>query len=318
MTSVRMNPYELDVVHIADSNFRNKLSFVVPDISSSGLHLDDDMFKEEFAKQLDSIEILKKFSELLGLKSVADVSYILQDSSRLMELAEYACIFERVTADMDDPVIVLRDGLLRSKFLKDFLIKKLIRVLHEKKGHVKLVGVAKTSAILSLLSVAIFCEKIIPPEAVGYIKIPLYLELQAYTWSGSGKVDPLNAKHLDYAFGELYIVKLCKNSNLLVTLEVPYDWDADNPVYTQEEVEEIISYLAKDSKLSYPDIGYPQTIMRAHEAAARLGFPASIMRDEIRDKILSAVDKDTKGFLRDGWLLMDTVDKGVLGGGKYE
>ena len=61
-------------------------------------------------------------------------------------------------------------------------------------------------------------------------------------------------------------------------------------------------------------IGYPQTIMRAHEAAVRLGFPASLLRDELRDKILENLDKDAKEFVRDAWLLIDFVDKGVLGG----
>jgi len=76
----------------------------------------------------------------------------------------------------------------------------------------------------------------------------------------------------------------------------------------------LMSYLAKDSKTSYPVVGYPQTIMRAHETAVRLGFPASLLRDELRDKILDSLDKDAREFVRDSWLLTEHVDKGVLGG----
>jgi hypothetical protein len=160
-------------------------------------------------------------------------------------------------------------------------------------------------------------EKIIPEDSIGYIKIPLDLELKAYTWTGSGKIDNKNVRHLDYAFGDLYVAKLAKNSNLLVTMEFPKDWEKNEDIYSEEDIKEIISYLAKDSKHSYPAIGYPQTIMRAHEAAVRLGFSASIIKDEIRDKIMEGLDDKAKSFVRDAWLIIDYVDKGVLGGGKY-
>ena len=39
---------------------------------------------------------------------------------------------------------------------------------------------------------------------------------------------------------------------------------------------------------------------------------------EIKDKFIKNLDKDVGEFIRDGLLLMDFVDKGVLGGGKYE
>jgi len=58
-------------------------------------------------------------------------------------------------------------------------------------------------------------------------------------------------------------------------------------VLSKDEINEIISYLARDSKSSYPVIGYPQTIMRAHEVAVQFGFPASVVRDEIKDKLKS-------------------------------
>ena len=75
-----------------------------------------------------------------------------------------------------------------------------------------------------------------------------------------------------------------------------------------------MSYLAKDSKYSYPVLGYPQTIMRAHEAAVRIGLPASIIKEKIIERIRELSDPEVKTFLRDGWLFRDFIDKGVLGG----
>ncbi len=317
---INLSPFEINVVDVADSNGNKKLSFVIPEIRGYGDTPEKENGMDEIIKVIDENSIIKGFTKLLNVLSIKDVSYILNNSNILMEIAEWACIFERITEKSDEPIIILKDGLLRSKVLKSKSvnhIKSLKEVLKQKKKYVKLVGVSKTSAILSLISTAIFLEKKIPADAIGYIKIPLDLELKAYRWSGHGLLKGEKASPLDYAFGELYIAKLSKNSNLLITIELPRDFEKDENIYSEEEINEVISYLAKDSRYSYPIIGYPQTIMRAHEVAVRLGFPASIIRDEIKDKILEVLDEDAGAFIRDGWLLTDSVDKGVLGGGNY-
>ncbi|MDG7001837.1 MAG: DNA double-strand break repair nuclease NurA, partial [Nitrososphaerota archaeon] len=264
---------------------------------------------------------VKRLVQLLKQKSIRDVSYLLKDSNNLMEIAEWACIFDRLTAENQEPIIILKDGLLRTKVIKadkdNNHIQALREIVRAHKEDVKLVGVSKTSAIVSMLSTALFLEQKIPNDAVGYVKIPLEVELLAYQWTGRGSIDHSGSKPLYYAFGELLIAKLAKNSNLLVTIEIPKNLEDGKPIYSEEEINDILSYLAKDSKTSYPVIGYPQTIMRAHETAVRLGFPASLLRDELKERILEGLDEESKDFVRDGWLLTDFVDKGVLGGGNF-
>jgi hypothetical protein len=317
---INFNPFEINVIDVADSNGNKKLSFVVPEISSYGDNTEEAV-KDMILRKIDTIPVIQKFARMLNATSISQLSYILTDSNRLMDIAEWACIFERVTVDSDEPIIILKDGLLRTKTLKSNestnYIKALKDILKAKKRYVKLVGVSKTSAVLSLLSTALFLEKKFPQDSIGYVKIPLVLELKAYEWWGRGKAEGATQHPLAYAFGELYIAKLAKNSNLLVTIEIPRDLENNQAIYSEEEIQEILSYLAKDSKFSYPVLGYPQTIMRAHETAVRLGFPASLIRDEIRDKIMESLDNDSKDFIRDGWLLIDFVDKGNLGGGGY-
>jgi len=267
--------------------------------------------------------MLEQFTKMLNCSSISEISYILNNSNAFMEMAEWACIFDRIKADNDEPIIIIKDGLLRSKILKAVgktnYIGLLREILKEKKKDAKLVGVSKTSAIISLLSTALHLEKIIPSDAIGYVKIPLELELKAYKWQGKGEINREELKPLIYAFGEIYIVKLAKDSNLLVTIEVPKNLETGEIIYSESEIDEIISYLAKDSRFSYPVIGYPQTIMRAHEFAVQIGFPASIIKDEIKDKIINDLNnRDIEEFLRDGWLITDSINKGVLGGGKYE
>ena len=312
---IRFHPFEVNIVDVADSNGKRKVRFVVPEI---GGYTDDETVLQNVMDELDKIPEIKRLVRLLNQDSIREISHLLKDSNNLMELAEFACIFDRLCADIDEPIIILKDGLLRTKVIRADKEKNFIKALRDiakqKKKYVKLVGVSKTSAVISLLSTALFLEKKIPTNAVGYVRVPLELELRAYKWTGRGTIDREDLRPLYYAFGELYIAKLARNSNLLVTIEIPKDLETGKSIYSEEEVTELMSYLAKDSKTSYPVVGYPQTIMRAHETAVRLGFPASLLRDELRDKILDSLDKDAREFVRDSWLLTEHVDKGVLGG----
>ena len=320
---INLNPFEINVINVADSNGKKKLSFVVPEIKGYGDNPDDrEEAKSSIIKEIDKHIIIQRFVKMLNRSSIADISYLLVDSNNFMEIAEWACIFDRINMDSDEPIIIIKDGLLRTKVLKassnENYIRELRKILKTKKKDARLIGVSKTSAIISLLSTAIFLEKKIPSDSIGYIKIPLNLELRAYKWDGTGEINKEDLKPLNYAFGELYIAKLARDSNILVTIEVPKDLETGDDIYSESEIDEMISYLAKDSKFSYPVLGYPQTIMRAHEVAVQLGFPASVIRDEIKDKIIESLPKEVGEFIRDGWLITDFVNKGVLGGGKYE
>lgn len=300
MFKLSFDPLEIDVIEVADSNGNTKLKFAVP--------IGDELEKADFGS-IEELLIIKKFLSILGVDNLTEVSEILRDPGTLMEIAEFACIFDKIaSASAEEKTIVMKDGFLRTKKIKSELLDKLRDILKSRKSHIKLVGVAKTSKIVSLLSTALFLERKIPSNQIGYIKIPAELELRVYTWSGKGKIGE-KTKKLFYAFGGLYIVKLSKLGNVLVTVEIPEN-------YSKEEVTEIISYLAKDSRYSYPVLGYPQTIMRAHEAAVRIGLPASIVKDRILERVKELSDPTVRAFLRDGWLFKDFVDKGVLGGGE--
>ncbi len=309
---ISFEPLEIDLIEVADSYGNLKMKFVLPKESDENEEGEDNLTVE--GNFLDEDPIVRKFLGILGKKSVQEISEILNQSDTYMELSEWACIFEKVANSNEDPVILMRDGLLRTKKIKAELIPNLWEILKEKKRLVKLVGVSKTSKVMTLLSTAISMEHIFPGNSIGYVKIPKHLELRAYRWSGQGKISE-KKNNIFYAFGDLYIAKLSRNSNLLVTVEIPRDWKNEQEIYSEREIAELMAHLAKDSGYSYPVLGYPQTIMRAHEAAARVGFPASIVRDKIMDKLREMLDEDGRDFMRDASVLTEFVNKGVLGGG---
>lgn len=308
MFNLHFDPFEFDIVKVADSNGNTKMNFAAP-----GGDLRDDADLGTIIGDLDADPIVQNFLSILGKNSLQETTEILTRRETLMELAEFACMFNEVmTARDDSKTLVLRDGLLRTKKVKSELISKLKRVLAQKRDHVRMAGVAKTSKIVFLLKAALICERVFPKGQMGYVEIPLHLENMAYTWSGKGRLPDTPTK-LNYAFGSLYITKLSRRKDLLVAVEIP-ETDSNDQVYTNSDVDEIMSYLAKDSAHSYPVLGYPQTIMRAHEFAVSLGLPASILRDRIMKDLVENTDPDLADYLRNARILGESVAKGTLGG----
>jgi len=303
--NIEFNPFEMDLINIADSNGRELFKFVTP----KGLM--DDIDSNVFSF-LDNLEYIRRFLDLLGKTSVTDISSVLKNSLIAMDIAEYSCIFDRISNNNHEPVLVMKDGLLRTKSIRQEYVPKMLTILKNNK-HAKLVGVSKTSKLLSLISSALFIEKVFPPDKVGYVEIPHNLELMAYKWSGQGKIQ--EGDILTYAFGKMYVAKLSRYSNLLVTIEIPFDVHKDEPIYSNSELSEIFGHLIKDSMFSYPNLGYPQTIMRAHEKAAMIGFTASLIKDKVMEKLIDLDDKSLAEYIRDYHLINEIVNKGVLGGG---
>lgn len=307
---ISFEPLEIDFIEVADSFGDLKMKFVIPLETEES----EDDSRTEDGSFLDDDPIIKKFLKILNKNSIMEISEILNQSDSFMEISEWACIFERVTNQNGDPIVLMRDGLLRTKKLKAELIPLLWKVLGENKLKVKLVGVSKTSKVISMLSTALSMEHIFPTGSIGLVKIPRDLELKAYQWTGRGR--PTGKRNrLYYAFGDIYIGKLSRESNLLVTIEIPRDLENDREIYSERDINQIMAHLAKDSAYSYPVLGYPQTIMRAHEAAAKVGFPASVIRDKIMDRLRDMMDEEGKDFMKDASMLTEFVNKGVLGGG---
>ena len=152
---ISFEPLEIDLIEVADSYGNLKLRFVLPKGTDES-EMDDGRF-------LDADPIIRRFVNALGKSSITEISEILNQSDTFMELSEWACMFDRIVSAGDDPIILMRDGLLRTKKIKAELIPILWQVLKEKRKHVRLVGVSKTSSIVNLLSASLMIEHVFPP-----------------------------------------------------------------------------------------------------------------------------------------------------------
>ena len=316
------DPFEFDIIRVADSHGNVKINFAAP---TGDLHKSDDL--HTILQDIDTDPIIQNFLSILKVNSLRDVTEILTARETLMEIAEFACMFESVTRLSQenkgkksgvyhiDKTIILRDGLLRTKKIKSELVTVLRQLLAENSDYVKVAGVAKTSKIIFLLKAALICEQVFPKGQIGYVKIPLEIENMAYRWSGGRRLGPNTpATPLEYAFGALYVVKLSRQKDLLVTVEIPTDPMNNTPIYSDDDITEMMGHMARDAAHSYPILGYPQTLMRAHEYAASLGIPISILRDRIMSELFDNTDAKLADYVRDFTMLTETINKGTLGG----
>lgn len=307
--NLNFSPFEFHIVHVTDSHGNTKLNFASP-----GGDLEDDK-RQRMISNLDANPTFKKFLDTLDVPSLSEVSSIPLDKETMMQLSEFACIFEKITNALpDDPVMIMKDGLLRTKKIKKNLIEILRKKILEKKHQIKVVGIAKASNIMFLINAALVCEKVFPFNQMGYVEIPLNLEKMAYTWSGHGKLDYTDDQPLDYAFGRLYVAKLARDNSMLVTIEIPHDFQNDKPTYTSNEIHGIMGNLAKDSMHSYPVLGYPKTIVKAHESIASLEIPSSMLREEILAKFMEQADPELSEYIRNSTFLEKTIKRGHLRG----
>ena len=295
---IYFDPFEFDFIVIADSYDNELIRYLLP--KGETLQPQDFQF-------LDDIEYIKKFLLIIKQTSILKSSDLLFNPRIAMEITELSCIFSKLVENKNEPIILMKDGLLRTRALKYHLIPLLLDPLKSNKKRI-LIGVAKQSKVLNLISTALSIEKLIPEHKTGYIEIPWELEQIAYRRSKK-------ERSLSQSFGKIYVAKLSPNTNLLVTIEIPYDFENDKEIYTKNEIYNIIGHLIKDSKGSYPILGYPQTIMRAHEKAVRSGITASIWREKIIETLLKKIgNKKIRKLMRDSKIMREYVKKDYLGG----
>jgi len=162
-----------------------------------------------------------------------------------------------------------------------------------------LVGVAKRAKVLNYYSMALNLENSFNRKYPCYCELQKDLEEEAYqhasAWVGRR------------SFGDLYFAKLTEaREGVILPIEIP--------LWLKDKDKEILEYLVSSSKSSFPIIGYPYPLIKAHENAALTGiemeYLASLLKNEIllryseaeKERILSSIwfsKALTKGGLND-------------------
>jgi len=288
--NLTFEPLNLEIIRVVDSEGVERIQKIIP------VTTDPSFFNGMF----EEIGILNRFLTRLNIE-YEDVSYFLPIEKtngekahfrtiikHFRDILEWAVLLDMAWDQQKTPTLLLRDGLLRSMSMKDATMQSLsdsFMNAYEEKGTL-LVGVAKRAKVLNYYSMSLNLENAFNRHYPCYCELKKEMEEEAYhrasAWVGHR------------SFGDLYFAKLTeKKEGIILPIEIPR--------WLRDRKKEILEYVAWTSKLSFPIIGYPYPLIKAHENAALTGiemeYLASLLKNEIlgrypdadKEKILSGI-----------------------------
>ena len=314
-------PLNLDVLRVVDSEGRDPVQEII------AISEDDAAFRE----MSERLPVMRRFLAALGI-GFDDLSYLLgggksPDAERLSDnrgrvrafrdILEWAVLLDLASREWPVDVLLLRDGLLRTKTLRRETFPKLDRAFRGAvearpgpgRHAVFLLGVAKTSAVLSKLSLAMLLEHTWDRDYACYAEVPEELEARCYrfdrTWLETAGDDAAGGRDLYQSFGRLHLVKLGSSPDSPV---LPVDVPAWLPPARRQEV---LEYLVNDARDTFPSPGYPGALQRAHEHAVLTGLEMTYLGDLMTDALQAWVDEP----LRERIVRHVHLGRGLIRGG---
>ena len=314
-------PLNLEIIRVVDSEGQDIVQEVI------AISEDDSVFQEMserlpvMQKFLKSLGInFKELSYLLGSKESSDIKRVSDNRGRVRafrDIVEWAVLLDLASKNWPVDVLLLRDGLLRTKTLKRSTFPKLdaafYRVFESQatpgRRRVFLLGVAKSSAVLSKLSLAMLLERTFERNFPCYAEVPQELEAKCYnydrTWLETRYDTQNDDRELYQSFGRLHLVKLGASPDSPV---LPVDVPAWLPNNRKQEV---LEYLVNDALDNFPVIGYPNALQRAHDNAVLTGLEMTVLGDLMTD----ALQDNMHESLRERIVRHVHLGRGLIKGG---
>lgn len=204
------------------------------------------------------------------------------------DIVEWAVLYDLIanpSIQWGGDTILVRDGLLRTKSFKrevfpllDQNIRQGIQRHAARNVKLSIVGVAKQSAVLSRLAIALELEAVFHKPFPCYVQVPDDIEQDCYnfdlTWFNtyeSSEPDE-QGKYLYQAMGKMFLAKFGDR---------PLDpvWPVDIAAWQILQAEKILGQLTIDAQQGFPIPDYPMCIQRAHDHAKMTGLEIQVLQD---------------------------------------
>lgn len=300
------NPAVIELVRVVDSRGNQCALDAIPGNSKAS----------DFNERANNnspllVEPLRRLCEDLNM-NVLDLSYLLKGIEEpgkstgavrvYRDIVEWAVLYDLMKyREWGSDTIIVREGMLRTKSFKLTVFPKidqLIREAHEKHKQknisVSMVGVAKQSAVLSRLSVALELEGALNKSFPCYVQVPDDIEADCYnfdrTWLETLETSEPdeNGTYRYQAIGKMFLVKFGNR---------PYDpvWPIDIAEWQIGDAEKIIGQLTKDAQPGFPIPDFPMCVQKAHDFAKINGLEVSVLQDILFEGItqkLTPIEKE--------------------------
>ena len=283
------NPAVIELVRIVDSMGNQcALDAIAGNAKSGSLDL-----RGQQGTQL-TVHPLQKLCSDLEL-SVTKLSYLLGGLGKqgkstgavrtYRDIVEWAVLYELLHKEWGSDTVVVREGMLRTKsFRRDVfpMIDQKIRAVcteHKTKNvNVSIVGVAKQSAVLSRLAVALELEGTFHKPYSCYVEVPKEIEEDCYhfdrTWLDTMETSEPNedGKYSYQSMGKLFLVKFGDRRSDPV-------WPVDIAKWDEVNAPRIIGQLLNDAQPGFPIPDFPQSVQKAHDFASISGIEVAVLQD---------------------------------------
>lgn len=204
------------------------------------------------------------------------------------DMVEWAVLYDLVAnpnIHWGGDTILVRDGLLRTKSfspetfpLMDQKLRDGVAAHKARNVNLSLVGVAKQSAVLGRLAVALELEGTFHKDYPCYVKVPQEIEEDCYnfdrTWLDTYETSEPedDGRRLYQALGNMYLSKFGDRALDPV-------WPVDIAVWQIAQAEKILGQLTVDAQQGFPIPDYPMCIQRAHDYAKLTGIEIEVLQD---------------------------------------
>jgi hypothetical protein len=306
------NPAVVELVRIVDSRGNQCALDAVPStITLSELE------QRTTANSADVVIPLVRLCNDLD-KGLKDLSYLIRGIGQAgkstgaircyRDIVEWAVLYDLVAnpnIQWGGDTILVRDGLLRTKSFTrevfpmiDQRLRKAIADHANRNVALSLVGVAKQSAVLSRLAVALELEETMHRPFPCYVRVDDDIEADCYnfdrTWLDTFESsDPDDdGKKLYQALGKLFLVKFG---------DQPFDpvWPVDIAEWQVGKADKILGQLTVDAQQGFPIPDYPMCIQKAHDFAKLTGLEVQILQEILVQTMCEKLtDKETEKLLR--------------------
>lgn len=204
------------------------------------------------------------------------------------DIVEWAVLYDLVAnpaLQWGGDTILVRDGLLRTKSFKrevfpeiDAKMRAAIAAHAKRNVVLSLVGVAKQSAVMGRLAVALELESTFHRDYPCYVKVDEDIEADCYnfdrTWLDTFETSEPDdeGRRLYQALGKLFLAKFGDR---------PLDpaWPVDIAEWQIASADKILGQLTVDAQQGFPIPDYPMCIQRAHDYAKLTGIEVEVLQD---------------------------------------
>jgi len=299
------NPATIELVRVVDS-LGNQCALDAIASNSKASELNN---RVETSSPL-LVEPLRKLCQDLNT-NVVGLSYLLKGLGEAgkstgavriyRDIVEWAVLYDLMKYRVwGSDTIIVREGMLRTKSFKRKVFPKLDQLIreayqdHKKKNiTVSMVGVAKQSAVLSRLSVALELEETLHKPYPCYVRVPEDIEAKCYnfdrTWLDTLETSEPDedGTYLYQSIGKLFLVKFGNR---------PFDpvWPVDIAEWQLAEVDKILGQLTKDAQPGFPIPDFPMCVQKAHDFAKVNGLEVDILQDILFEGITQKLTPEEK------------------------